>query len=629
MSYFVAALCGLSILVAQYFYGGIFRPVFIFASYAILVVTSLLTAVCVFSKKQDLPRTSSIVITTILAGWITVRAFASVGSSQYAEMVMLVLGCFILYLSMAYGAVSTKARLFFVTILAIGALIQAILAGGQFFGIWGGAPQGWLSEQLRIWYDKGGETNVYHRAHGFYINGNHLAWFLNAAGLIALAIGGFGRGSVAIRILWIYFGGLFLVVSLACLSRGGLLAAAAGIVFIFVFSAIVIGICAKGRRIASFTVLLGAFIVPLGIMILTVGGNSTILARASVLFQEQYRIQVWLAAFREFQLAPWVGSGASAFASYARQFRLGISGTDEYFAHNDWLQIAADYGTPALFLLLGCVGMHICQGSQASINWLKERPSGLGLQSDRAALLVGSVAAVMAFGVHSLFDFNMQLPANAMLASGVMGLLANSEYRRRGSNKEGKIRLCRYVGVVLLCASGLTLCIMLWTNRGEFARLRAENYMLRGDWGMACEIAEEGRTYFPENYAFWYLEGVSRQKQAQLSVNASFSRAELERAADAFLKAVQVAPRERSAQIELSRTLMLAGKFKDAKKAAFEVIGLEPRQVTGYELYGGILEAEGDFEAARRVYQLGAILNNSEFLRERLEALGKNVENLP
>lgn len=630
MSYLIAILCGLSILVAQYFYGGIFRPILAFPSYLIIAATCLLAAGCVAFSRRERPRIEGGVLVLLLLLWLTARIVGSVSFPQAPALLELGLGCFLIYLVMAYEVVRPEARIAFVVVLLVGAMVQSVVAGGQFFGVWGGQPQGWVSEQLRLWYSRGDETTIYRRAHGFYINGNHLAWFLNSAGFFALALGGFGRGRIVSKVIWIYVGLVCLAVSLLCLSRAGLLALGAGLIFLFVLSVSAVSSGAPGRRLASLTVLLGAYVVPLGMVFLVMSQNDSIRSRIGLIFNEGYRPQVWGTALREFQLYPLFGAGPGAFAYYARQFRPIGSFADDYFAHNDWLQLAADFGFPALALVLLIVLVHLTIGCGSFLRILRGRGGEMIPQSNRAAILIGACASTVAFAVHSFFDFNMQLPANALLAAACLGMLANSgEGRRTGSEMGAWQRWNPRAGVMLLIGGGLSLLACLWGNRHEYERLVAENYLLNGEFALAWQIAEEAPISGEMPFSLRYLVGAAHQKQAEMATNPQKRKEELELARNALRLATQVAPGERSANLELARSLLLSGKVAEAKELAFTAICMEPRQVTGYELYGALLESEGATTDAQQVYLMGKALYQTDFINERLDALSKKEQRVP
>ena len=624
MPYLIAILCGLSILVGQYFYGGIFRPTLAFPSYLIVAVACVLAAVWVGLSRREGPRPVGVSLVLLLLLLLAGRIFGSEGFPQAPALLELGLGCFLIYLVMAYAVVRPEARMAFLMVLLLGAMAQSVAAGGQFFGLWAGLPQGWVSEQLRLWYDRGDATSIYRRAHGFYINGNHLAWFLNCVGFFALALGGFGRGRIVAKVIWIYVGLVCLSVSLLCLSRGGILALGAGMIAIFILAALAISYGASGRRMASMAVLLGAYVIPIGLVFLVLSQNDSIRARMGILFDEGYRPQVWLTALREFQLHPLLGAGPGAFAYFARQFRPMGSTTDDYFAHNDWLQLAADFGFPALALVLLIVVVHLAIGCQSFVHILKSRVSEIIPQSNRAAIVMGAVASLVAFAVHSVFDFNMQLPANAILAAACLGMLVNSGETSRGSSESVTwTRWSPRIGIILLSGGGLALLACLWGNRYEYQRLVAENYLLNGEYALAWQIAEEAPVHGRMPFSLAYLTGAAYQKQAETATTSQKRAEALDSAQNALRLAASTAPAERSANMELARSLLLSGKSTEAKELAFTAIRMEPRQVSGYEIYGALLEREGDTTSARQVYLMGSALYPTDYLSGRLEALRK------
>lgn len=95
-------------------------------------------------------------------------------------------------------------------------------------------------------------------------------------------------------------------------------------------------------------------------------------------------------------------------------------------AHNDYVQFLIEAGIPGAVLLAAMatlVGIH-----------------ALRLLRNRSDRLVGGIAfgclmAMIAIGIHSFTDFNLQIPANAATLIAVMGLTIacspNSRRRRR------------------------------------------------------------------------------------------------------------------------------------------------------------------------------------------------------
>src|SRR6185503_18504036 len=119
---------------------------------------------------------------------------------------------------------------------------------------------------------------------------------------------------------------------------------------------------------------------------------------------------------------------------YGRQFRTTLVKVDPVYVHNDYLQLLAEYGIIAAVLFLGFLIVHLYCG------WNSFRRLGLHrversgrFFSNAMALQIGALCAVIAYVVHSIFDFNLHIPANLLLMAFVFGILANPGVERMGS----------------------------------------------------------------------------------------------------------------------------------------------------------------------------------------------------
>jgi O-antigen ligase len=77
------------------------------------------------------------------------------------------------------------------------------------------------------------------------------------------------------------------------------------------------------------------------------------------------------------------------------------------YAHNDYLQYLAELGLVGFLLALGVLGR--------CLYWMSR---GLG----RSRLVAGAFGAVAAMGAHSLVDFNLYIPANALVLAWILGM---------------------------------------------------------------------------------------------------------------------------------------------------------------------------------------------------------------
>jgi O-antigen ligase len=134
------------------------------------------------------------------------------------------------------------------------------------------------------------------------------------------------------------------------------------------------------------------------------------------------RAQIWSDTARLIADYPMTGVGAGAFAEAFYEYHTHAVDVLIDYAHNDYLQGLAELGVIGFVLIAALVA---------------------GLRSDAAhalrrasyrSLTLAAVGALAALAMHSVTDFNLYIPANALMAAWVAGILcgvsiAGSEHR--------------------------------------------------------------------------------------------------------------------------------------------------------------------------------------------------------
>jgi len=127
----------------------------------------------------------------------------------------------------------------------------------------------------------------------------------------------------------------------------------------------------------------------------------------------QGRVAAWSDTLKLIRAHPWTGVGLGCF-QYA--FTAMQSAQLTYLidhAHNDYLELAVELGLPCAAVLIG------------GTFWLAVRPlcASLRARSSLArGLALGSFGAVVALLVHSVADFNLYIPANALVFAVILGI---------------------------------------------------------------------------------------------------------------------------------------------------------------------------------------------------------------
>jgi O-antigen ligase len=127
------------------------------------------------------------------------------------------------------------------------------------------------------------------------------------------------------------------------------------------------------------------------------------------------RAQATAASLRIFAASPVAGTG---LGTYSLVFpRVAPGGYVFYFAHNDYAQWLAETGIIGMLLASGAAAWLACRA------WRSPRKDTPNDSLMRAAAY-GAVAGIAS---HSLFDWNLHIPANAFLACVALGLALREE----------------------------------------------------------------------------------------------------------------------------------------------------------------------------------------------------------
>lgn len=127
------------------------------------------------------------------------------------------------------------------------------------------------------------------------------------------------------------------------------------------------------------------------------------------------RIQMWQGTLALIADHPLWGTGPGTYVSSFPPYRpAGLAWLIDY-AHNDYLQVAAEMGLPALVMLVGMIGAALWVGVRTFLRTRSTFKGGLSL---------GAAGGITAMAVHSLVDFGLHVPANALLFAVLLGVVA-------------------------------------------------------------------------------------------------------------------------------------------------------------------------------------------------------------
>jgi O-antigen ligase len=256
---------------------------------------------------------------------------------------------------------------------------------------------------------------------GPYVSKNHFAGYVEMATLlgIGLTVGWADQARRGPRPLsWvgspraglvILAAGATAVMGLAVLvslSRGGMVSLFSGLVAFFVLRFLPGQKTSRGRVAAAAA---GAALVGVtALVVLPSEGRERIAALPDVAAEASgsFRLTVWSDALRAAAASPLAGFGVGTFAAALPRYKTAAGALRVEHAENDYVELLTDAGLVGLLL-----------GVTTLVLTVRAVARGVAAQDDRwlRGLGTGALAALASVLVHSAFDFNLRIPANAVL----------------------------------------------------------------------------------------------------------------------------------------------------------------------------------------------------------------------
>jgi O-antigen ligase len=298
-----------------------------------------------------------------------------------------------LWLYIAYGI------LVFVAVQLVQSDDNAILRFGDAMAVFGtmyaffAVLQEFTSEGRIYWRIKSQAGSVY----GSYVNHNHYAGLMELLLPITLVLAFNGSVRGGKRVLLVFGATLMAASVFLCQSRGGMFAVTVEIVFLAIFWMRRFPYSKSAAMFVLFcliTALLLAWIAPPQV------------ARRITDTHDPARWLIHRDSIRMFAAHPFLGSGLGTFATAFPRYRAFYDGLLVNDAHDDYLQLLletglAGFGVGVWFLVvLYREGLGKCR---------------LAKQSPALLLSIGALAGCTGLLAHSFVDFNLQIPANAVL----------------------------------------------------------------------------------------------------------------------------------------------------------------------------------------------------------------------
>jgi len=240
---------------------------------------------------------------------------------------------------------------------------------------------------------------------------NHLAGYMEM--VIPLILGlfllGYRRGKL---FTLCYLTLLILTALILSLSRGGWIGTLAGLTFMAVV--LLTNRYFTGRKL--IVALAGGFIVVVFVAL----ASTPVVERINTLDQKtgipnlQARMKVWDGVVEMIGDYPLLGTGPGTFATVFTQHQPPGLSSRFTMAHNDYLHFISEVGFPLIAVMIWMIIALYRKGFRKM-----QHPSRLV-----RGITIGTMSGITALIVHSIGDFNLHIPANALLFTVLVALIA-------------------------------------------------------------------------------------------------------------------------------------------------------------------------------------------------------------
>ena len=440
------------------------------------------------------------------------------------------------------------------------------------------------------------------RASGMLICPNHLAGFLEAIALLALSVTFWGRWKLPVKLLACYIA-LYCLVGLAITgSRGGYLSFVFGLIAFAALSLWVVFLFDRQRFVLSVMGTILILGLSLGLATYFMHNSQTIKQRMQRIgtASEDVRWYNWLATIDQFKTSPLLGTGSGTHLYYGRLYRRQPIQTDPEHSHGDYLEMLAEYGIVGEALALFFLVAHISQGLATARNVTLRRLCnipGMG-GSDTLALTLGALSAVAALLAHSVVDFNMHIPGNALLFAFFFASLCSPGTEKPSPDPatppETLLR-----GVLGVAGIGLLACIAL-QYKGELLSNRARLALNQRDFKECARLADLALEAAPGNPRTYFYQGEAYRATGASMPSYGLKEIYFTQAIDAYRKGLKYFPQDENLWIRLGQCLDATFQFEEAGEAYLHAIATDPNLGILYAYYAAHLRLVGDPEGAEQ-----------------------------
>lgn len=531
----------------------------------------------------------------VFFGYILVRTLCSPVDYLARPDLEMVLGALIVYLLVSLNFTDPRRRTWVVAIVLALAVANCVVGAIQYVKMDDFMP---FASIVRM---EGGS-----RASGFFVNPNHLAGFLEIALFMGMAVTFFSRWKFWGKILAGY-GSLVCVAGIVMTgSRGGYLSVCAGLLVFGFLSLIVVGDVLRERLLYVLGVMLvlglaGGFLVTQAM-----SRDYYLSSRIATITNDPARKEYTKAALAQFQTSPMFGTGSGTYLYLSRQFRgREAGGKDAVYAHNDYLQLLAEFGIVGMAGFLLFLLIHLRNGwiSLEAVNAAQTTSVMHG--SNSLALTVGALSTIGAYVVHSYVDFNLHIPANTLAMAFVFGVMATPGYSGMPGVelRTGSALRRRYARLTIPIIGVWLAWMVLGSCFGEYYGEKARAALDDFEFQDAADQALKALRYEHSNPNLFYDLGEAKTGLAESAADQDEKDALYAEALAAYKKGLALFPQDERLVLCVGWTLDALKRFDESESVFRRAVSMDPNSDETRFHYGVHLELRGQLAEAKAQYE--------------------------
>ena len=309
------------------------------------------------------------------------------------------------------------------------------------------------------------------------------------------------------------------------------------------------------------------------------------------------RTIMWSGSMKIIRDYPLWGGGMGSWQWHYQQYQDRELQSEPDYAHNDILQLAADYGLVGAAIMAAVFGCFFWHASRVARN---------AKSSEERAFAVGAMVSVIAILVHSWFDFNLHIPVNSFLLASIMGFTAALGHQPERAAISPVRPYVRYL------IGGTILCVCAIGVRFFVPTVLAFHYRWQGS------VAKEGLEYDKASACFKRASALDPKyplphiQSGDLSLDAANwrrgpakadeRRALAREAVEAYERALLLNPFEARAWVSKARAHELAGEDDLALQNYQRATQVAPGNGYAHYMLASFYRAHGNEEKAAEAF---------------------------